>query len=188
MGVDIMFGRVASDPYPVGSPNGTRGYVMPDSWPAVAASDGVLWSATRTPRGYAVVIDHGNVATFYQHLETLFVPETQAKRGIPRSDRLPIRAGQPLGTIGGDPLDPAHLKHLHFELWPNGPQSAIDPARLMAGWEVFGPADVGTFMTARNAKSDKPKERFTPKQDHRTGLIHIAAHTRRLPATSLAWS
>ena len=91
---------------------------MPDSWPAVAASDGVLWSAQRTPRGYAVVIDHGNVATFYQHLETLMVPETAPPaKGTPRSQRLPIRAGQPLGVIGGDPLDPGHLKHLHFELW-----------------------------------------------------------------------
>lgn len=188
MGVDVMFGRVSADPFPVGSPNGSRAYVMPDFWPAVAASDGVLWSATRTPRGYAVVIDHGNVATFYQHLETLFVPETKPKRGSPRSERIPVKAGQPLGVIGADPLDGEHLKHLHFELWPNGPQSAIDPARLMAGWEVFGAADVGKFMTARNAKADRTKERLTPKQDPNTGLIRVQAHTRRLPVTSLAWS
>lgn len=185
MGVDVMFGRTAADPYPVGSPNGSRGYVMPDHWPAVAASDGVLWSAGRTPRGYAVVIDHGNVATFYQHLETLFVPETTPQRGVPRSERIAIRAGQPLGVIGADPLDGEHLKHLHFELWPNGPQSAIDPARLMAGWEVFEPAAVSKFMTARNAKAAKSKERLTPKQDPRTGLIQVEAHTRRLPATVL---
>lgn len=181
MGVDVMFGRVSSDPYPIG-PNGSRGYVMPDHWPAVAVSDGVLWSAGRTSRGHAVVIDHGSVATFYQHLETLLVPETTPQRGLPRSQRIPIRAGQPLGIIGADPLDDQHLKHLHFELWPNGPQSAIDPARLMAGWEVFGAADVVGVMAARNAGA---KERFSPKQDHRTGLIHVASHTRRPPGASL---
>jgi murein DD-endopeptidase MepM/ murein hydrolase activator NlpD len=179
-GVDVMFTRASSDPYRAGGPNGSKMFVMPDSWPAVAASDGVLWSAGRSPRGYSVVIDHGNVATFYQHLETLLVPETVPKRGIPREQRLPIRAGQPLGVIGGDPLNAPHLKHLHFELWPSGPQSAIDPARIMAGWQVFSPADLAPYLAVRNAGA-----RLTPKQDPRTHLIHVEAHTRRPAGSSL---
>ena len=112
-GVDIMFGRIASDVFPASGPNGSKSFVMPDSWPAVAASDGVLWSAGPTLRGYAVVVDHGNVATFYQHLSTLIVPEAKPPAaGTPRAKLIPIKAGQPLGIIGGDPSNPPHLKHL----------------------------------------------------------------------------
>jgi murein DD-endopeptidase MepM/ murein hydrolase activator NlpD len=129
-GVDIMFARIASDAFSPSGPNGTKLFVMPDSWPAVAASDGVLWSAGPTLRGYAVVVDHGNVATFYQHLNTLLVPETKPPApGAPRAKLIPIKAGQPLGVIGGDPSNPPHLKHLHFELWPAGPTSAVDHSR-----------------------------------------------------------
>ena len=175
-GVDLMFARIASDPFPTKGPNGTRMFVMPDAWPAVAASDGVLWSAQRTPRGYAVVIDHGTVATFYQHLETLVVPETKPPpKGTPRQQRIQIRAGQPLGVIGGDPLDPAHLKHLHFELWPAGPQSAIDPQRLMRSWQVFGPADLAPFLTARNAA-----------KRHADQTVKVESYFRRPPRT-LSW-
>jgi hypothetical protein len=173
-GVDLMFARVASDPMSRTGPNGTRLFVMPDSWPAVAAADGVLWSAQRTPRGYAVVVDHGNVATFYQHLETLIVPETSPPpNGTPRSQRLPIKAGQPLGVVGGDPMDPGHLKHLHFELWPSGPTSAIDPLPLMRAWEIFTPNDVSRFtpMMARNAA----------KPARRPDLVSVRGYSRTYP-------
>ena len=147
MGVDLMFGRIASDPFPIG-PNGSKAFVMPDAWMAVAASDGVLWSAGRTPRGFAVVIDHGNVATFYQHLETLLVPEAKPPaKGTPRDQLIQIKAGQPLGVIGADPLDPAHLKHLHFELWLGGPANAIDPQPLMKTWQVFTPNDIAPLLS-----------------------------------------
>ena len=117
-GVDIMFARAAADPFKAGTPNGSTLFVMPDGLVAVAASDGVVWSAMQTPQGFAVVIDHTprKVATFYTHLEKLLVtPTANAKSG----ER--VRAGQPIGIIGASPLDGEHLKHLHFELWLGGP-------------------------------------------------------------------
>jgi len=182
MGVDLMFGRIASDPFPIG-PNGSKAFVMPDAWMAVAASDGVLWSAGHTPRGFAVVIDHGNVATFYQHMETLLVPESKPPaKGTPREQLIQIKAGQPLGVIGGDPLDPARLKHLHFELWPGGPASAIDPQPLMKTWQVFTPNDIAPLLSplTRNA-ARKPLEK-------RHGLVPVRAHQRRWPGGALSSS
>jgi murein DD-endopeptidase MepM/ murein hydrolase activator NlpD len=179
-GVDLMFGRIATDPFPPGSPNGSKGFVMPDAWMAVAASDGVLWSASYTPRGFAVVIDHGNVATFYQHLDALFMPETQPPpKGTPRVQRLPIKAGQPLGVIGADPLDPARLKHLHFELWAGGPDRAVDPQPVMRSWHVFTPADVTPFLPrlTRNAAQKRPAKR--------SEFVSVRGYERRWPGTSL---
>jgi Peptidase family M23 len=144
-GVDLMFARATADTLRAGTPNGTAHFVMPDGMRAIAASDGVVWSAMQTPRGFAVVIDHGpaKVATFYQHLEKLLVtPTAKAKSG----ER--VRAGQPIGIIGADPLDGEHLKHLHFELWLGGPNDAIDPAPVMRGWNVV---DDPSALVARNA-------------------------------------
>ena len=129
-----MFARQPTDVCAAGSPNGSAHHVMPDGTAAVAAADGVVWSATQTARGYAVVIDHAplaKVATFYTHLEKLLVaPTANAKTG----ER--VRAGQPIGIIGADPLDAEHLKHLHFELWRGGPSDAVDPAAIMRAWSV----------------------------------------------------
>ena len=145
MGVDVMFARDPSDTLKAGTPNGTAHFVMPDGTNAIAAADGVVWSAMKTPRGFAVVIDHGplKVATFYQHVEKLLVTETANAKSGER-----VRAGQPIGVIGADPLDGEHLKHLHFELWRGGPKDAIDPAPLMRTWETV--ADPNTLV-ARNA-------------------------------------
>jgi murein DD-endopeptidase MepM/ murein hydrolase activator NlpD len=178
-GVDVMFGRIASDAFPTTGPNGSKAFVMPDSWPAVAASDGVLWSAGPTLRGYAVVIDHGNVATFYQHLSTLIVPETKPPaHGTPRDKMIAIRAGQPLGVIGGDPTNSPHLKHLHFELWPHGPTSAVDPQPYMRTWQVFTPDDVAPMLAGltRNAAKRAAK---------RTEFVRVRGYERRWPGTSL---
>ena len=144
-GVDLMFVRTASDTLRAGSPNGSAHFVMPDGMTAIAASDGVVWSAKKTPRGYAVVIDHGTskIATFYQHLEKLLVTPTANANAGER-----VRAGQPIGIIGADPLDAEHLKHLHFELWLGGPSHAIDPAPMMHGWAVEPDA---SSVAARNA-------------------------------------
>jgi hypothetical protein len=138
-GVDLMFARVPSDPFKVGSPNGSKAFVMPDGLSALAASDGVVWSAGPMPTGLAVVIDHSptKAATFYAHLEKLRVA---------KGDR--VRAGQPIGTIGASPQDAEHLKHLHFELWLGGPSDRIDPAQVMRGWEVLPDPNA---LVARNA-------------------------------------
>ena len=144
-GVDIMFARLPSDPLRAGSPNGSTHHVMPDDMVVLAAADGVVWSALPSPRGFAVVIDHApgaKVATFYTHLDRLLVQPTATAKAGER-----IRAGQPIGIIGADPLDGEHLKHLHFEIWLGGPSRAIDPAPVLRGWSVV--PDPRT-VTARN--------------------------------------
>jgi hypothetical protein len=132
-GVDIMFARTPMDTLRPGTPNGSASHVMPDDMVALAAADGSVWSAGWTPRGFSVVIDHAPlapVATYYTHLASLLVSPTT--RGM-SSQR--VHAGQPLGTIGFDPLDLARLKHLHFALWRGGPAGAIDPAPAMQRWQ-----------------------------------------------------
>ncbi len=140
-----MFARVSTDPYKKGTPNGSTHYVMPDDLVAVAASDGVVWSAGKMPTGFAVVIDHGprKAATFYAHLEKVFVKETANGKSGER-----VRAGQPIGIIGASPTDAEHLKHVHFELWLGGPNDRIDPSTLMKSWEVVPDPNA---MVARNA-------------------------------------
>lgn len=130
-GVDIMFVRQATDELRPGTPNGSAGHVMPDNVLALAASDGVVWSAEQTPRGFAVTIDHGpqKLATYYTHLEKLLVALTTKGASKQR-----VKAGDPIGVIGFDPLDPQRLKHLHFEMWRGGPNDAIDPHPLMKTW------------------------------------------------------
>jgi hypothetical protein len=144
-GVDIMFARVAADPFKAGTPNASKYHVMPDGVVAVAASDGVVWSASKTPQGFAVVIDHGplKAATFYTHLEKLLVAPTGSAKSGER-----VRAGQPIGVIGASPLDGEHLKHLHFELWLGGPNDRVDPSTIMRAWEIV--ADPSALV-ARNA-------------------------------------
>jgi murein DD-endopeptidase MepM/ murein hydrolase activator NlpD len=143
-GVDIMYRRVAGDPYPPGTPNGSRGYIMPDHRAALAASDGVVSYAASTPRGWTVIIDHAprKLATYYTHFSSLLV--------LPKQQ---VRAGQPIGVIGGDPLDAAHLMHLHFEIWRGGPQDRFDPEPLMHDWEYLpDPGDMPATLAARNAR------------------------------------
>src|SRR5258708_26219747 len=126
---------------------------MPDDTAALAASGGVIWAATKTPRGFAVVIDHGpttKVATFYTHLSRLLVPETARPKVGPR-----VHAGEPIGIVGADPLDGEHLMHLHFEVWLGGPSDRVDPAPLLRSWE--GMADPRGAQIARNRSPlDRP--------------------------------
>lgn len=176
MGVDIMFARLASDPFPIGSPNGTKNFVMPDAWMAVAAADGVLWSAGHSSRGFFVVVDHLKYATFYTHLDTLFVPQVKPpEKGVARAKVIDIKAGQPLGVIGANPEDRERIKHLHFEVWRGGPGQAIDPEPYMKAWQVFTPNDIAPFLPSltRNARA------------RRTGnepdLVHVTDYWRTKP-------
>lgn len=164
-GVDIMFRREAGDPFKPGTPNGSKGHVMPDNVAALAASDGFVSSAMKGSRGYSVIIDHAprKVSTFYTHLETLLVPPTA--RGASRQR---VRAGQPLGIIGFDPTDPARLKHLHFEIWQGGPTNALDPQPLMTSWAQ----SPSSLVAARNASK-------------RGDLVQVVAHARSWPGTAL---
>lgn len=145
-GVDVMFARTPNDAFKPGTSNGSKTFVMPDGLVAVAASDGVVWSAMQTPRGFAVVIDHGpvKVCTFYTHLEKLLLTPTANA-----ATRQRVQAGQAIGVIGFDPLDAQKLKHLHFEVWTPKPTDKVDPAPLMRSWEIAN--DPREALVARNA-------------------------------------
>src|SRR4029077_17588544 len=57
LGVDVMFRRRSVRDliavYVPGTPNGTKGYFMPDNTPALAASAGVVRFAQWTPQGFS---------------------------------------------------------------------------------------------------------------------------------------
>ncbi len=83
-----------------------------------------------------------------------------------------VRAGRPLGVIGSDPLDAAHLKHLRFEVWRGGPTDRVDPAPLMKDWERLpDPGDLPEVLLARNARTRKeyrPGERLVVRHHTRS--------------------
>jgi peptidoglycan LD-endopeptidase LytH len=131
-GVDVMYRRANErelvERFAPGTPNGSPLHFMPDGTPALAARGGVVRWVKKTRRGFEVVIGHNPAwATYYQHLERPWV----------RVGELVV-AGQAIGVIGGNPLDGAGLKHLHFELWSGGrSDGAIDPKPVMASWKVL---------------------------------------------------
>jgi murein DD-endopeptidase MepM/ murein hydrolase activator NlpD len=136
LGVDLMFQRrtlADASSWPANNHDGTRWFFMPGNMPAVAARGGRLWNASRSERGYQVVIDHGPsspYSTYYQHLDRLLVPETSGGRG-----GIDIAVGQAIGVIGGDVSDGANpVRHLHFELRQGGAADAVDPQLVMAFW------------------------------------------------------
>jgi murein DD-endopeptidase MepM/ murein hydrolase activator NlpD len=111
VGVDVLY-RIAGR------------WTAPDNTPIIAANAGTVTVATRSPRGFSVVVDHGRgLQTFYQHMSELAVKRGQR-----------VAAGARLGTMGSDPLDAQHVRHLHFELWHDGVQ--VDPEPLMATWKI----------------------------------------------------
>ncbi len=143
-GADLMYRRgflgdlIAL--FPPTSPHSLWHFV-PDRTVALAAADATIWSATRTPRGYSVVLSHGKPwATYYTHLDSLFVPETTRGAGGHR-----VVAGQPLGIVGADPTNPA-IRHLHFEIWKGGDHNAaIDPAPILRRLPVVDQATPSTI-------------------------------------------
>lgn len=104
----------------------TDGFYAPVGTPITAAKAARVWSFAHTARGWNVVLDHGPpFATFYQHLEDV---EPWVKKGAL------VEVGHKIGTMGVDPTDPQHLRHLHFEVWWKGAaESAVDPAPMLAG-------------------------------------------------------
>jgi murein DD-endopeptidase MepM/ murein hydrolase activator NlpD len=159
-----MYRRRPGDPWRAGTPNGTPGWIMPNHRAALAASDGVVWSAANTPRGWTVVIDHAprKLATYYTHLSSLLVSAKQ-----------PVSAGTPLGIIGADPLDAEHIAHLHFELWRGGAGDRFDPQQLIeTTWDyVPDPGDLPRILVARNA-AQRPRPGYS---------VLVQSHYRRLP-------
>lgn len=148
-GVDVMFRRkTPSDRatvYPPGSVNGSTMFFAPPGTPIVAAKDARVWSTGKTARGHHVVLDHGKpFATFYQHLDRLDI-EPHAN-GKPTSGGSPtiVKAGDYIGTMGGDPSAPPHLRHLHFAVWYNGSgdKASVDPGPVISTWGVVAPWSV----------------------------------------------
>lgn len=115
LGVDVLY-RVAGR------------WMAPADTPIVAANAGTVQRVTRSARGWSVVLDHGPVLTFYQHMSAIDVKRGQR-----------VLAGERLGTMGADPLDAQHVRHLHFELWQRvgADVAQIDPQPLMAPWRVI---------------------------------------------------
>lgn len=102
------------------------GYGAPAGTLIRAARAGRVRLAQHTPRGWAVILDHGDGwSTLYQHLT-----------GVTVGAGAGVELGQVLGEMGADPLDPQHVVHLHFALWRGGygDAYAVDPAPAMAGW------------------------------------------------------
>ncbi len=129
LGVDLVYrrrdARDLTAAFPAGTSGGTPLFFMPQAVPALAASAGVVTFASTTPVGNTVIIRHPNGwATYYTHLATLAV-----RPGVH------VPAGEPIGTIGASPEDPAHLRHLHLELWKGATRSgAVDPDPYLAAW------------------------------------------------------
>jgi hypothetical protein len=100
-------------------------YDVPDGVPVLAAGAGHARVAGPTPHGFAVIIDHPTgTATHYAHLAAVSVV-----RGAQ------VTAGQPIGTVGHDPLGADCARHLRFEIWRHGTRSSsVDPAPLLAVW------------------------------------------------------
>jgi murein DD-endopeptidase MepM/ murein hydrolase activator NlpD len=117
-GVDLMYRSAGGD----------RGWFAPPGTPVCAARAGTVWSVDETARGWAVVVDHGPPwATFYQHLEAV-------NQGVARGAH--VAAGAQLGTMGADPTDASHVRHLHFAAWYHGAgdASSVDPSEAMHAW------------------------------------------------------
>lgn len=126
-GVDLMYRN----------PNPPPVFTAWQGIPVAAARRGTLWSVQRTQRGWAVVIDHGKPwATFYQHLEEIAEPLKTGGQGVLKQRPLDVPMGMVLGTMGSDPTDGGHVRHLHFAAWYQGAGDAasVDPSREMVTW------------------------------------------------------
>lgn len=136
LGVDVMYQRRPNEPAEL--PRGTKLFYVPPGTPVLAAFDGKIWGTSVTDYGHSVAIDHGNApdigpaVTFYQHMASFARPW---KKGDV------IRAGEPLGIVGGSLVDyPLH--HLHFELWLPTRDKAVDPQPYMSKWRRLGAGEV----------------------------------------------
>jgi murein DD-endopeptidase MepM/ murein hydrolase activator NlpD len=120
--------------------------------PIYAAADGVVIFAQRVPSpstwGRLVVIRHGeHLHTRYAHMATMLVQQNQT-----------VRAGEPIGTIGGAEFGLAD--HLHFDVSHSGVLEA-DP-RHWPGSNLQGVIDNYLppldFLLENGGKPEPPKD------------------------------
>ena len=143
LGVDLMYRRkrantVTPPEEAIDGKNGSKLYWVPAGMVAYACHDAIIWSTGRTELGHNVVLDCGKpYAVFYQHLSTLLVPLGIAKGKLGERP-YPVRAGDPLGVVGGDGRPGGYpLRHLHLEIWRGGGrESAVDPRTADIGGGV----------------------------------------------------
>jgi murein DD-endopeptidase MepM/ murein hydrolase activator NlpD len=142
-GVDIFYERRTRTDRPefnAGNAQGSAEFFAPLGTPILAAKDGVIWSSGLTPRGWTVVIDHGKpFATYYTHMKLSAFPNITASVINGTKDRqAKVKAGDIIGYMGGDPMDPRKLTHLHFSVAyggvPEADNAAIDPEEAMKTW------------------------------------------------------
>lgn len=141
-GVDIFYQRKSATDrreYKPGTAQGTPMFFMPGPGviPVLAARDGKIWSSGLTERGWTIVIDHGKpFATYYTHMARSEFPDIAS--GVIKGTQVsvPVKAGDLIGWIGGDPLEKTHLNHLHFSVAHDGipERDAVDPAPSMKTW------------------------------------------------------
>lgn len=171
LGVDLMFRRRSARDliavYPPGSPNGTKGYFMPERTPALAASSGAVRFAQSTVAGFTVILQHPTGwATFYTHMSSLLVA---------KGDN--VVAGQPLGIIGASSLDGEHIKHLHFELWKDGTRGgAVDPQPYVEAWPHVTIAHWEPGASIAVARRDEPARSLRGAKDD-SPFAHFEAKT-----------
>jgi hypothetical protein len=163
LGVELAFERTHEHDliaeYPIGGRNGTSRHFMPNLWPALAVSDGVVAYAGRQKFGSAVLIDHRNGwATYYANLAHLLVAPTS---GTATKRPSVIKGGQILGFIGAP--YPLAMKCLRFELWrvdDDGYVERINPRRFLYRWTVSQWVDEtapGVNLQAAPAAASEPR-------------------------------
>jgi murein DD-endopeptidase MepM/ murein hydrolase activator NlpD len=87
----------------------------------VAVAAGKVVRAWRHERGWAVLLSHEDWASGYLHLAELDDAIADGKA---------VAAGQRLGPMGADPMDPERIVHLHLQLAPGG--EVVDPTQYLA--------------------------------------------------------
>lgn len=138
-GVDIMFKRKSPADRPEfrsGTTDGTPLFFAPQV-PIVAAREGTIWSAGKTPYGWSVVIDHGRpFATYYTHMVALSVAPHERGKSVINGQVTKVKAGDVIGVMGFSPTDAQKLRHLHFSVAYDGPPEshAVDPEEAMREW------------------------------------------------------
>lgn len=97
------------------APQGTELFFCPLITPVRPLADGRVWHASRSARGFQVVVDHGTFSTYYQHMSVLSVPLCAGGFVLGSTKKHLVTKDSPLGLVGQDPS--GGPVHLHFEVW-----------------------------------------------------------------------
>lgn len=103
-----------TSPGGIGSTNHKgRDYAAGSGTPIYAAASGTVTQVGyNSARGKYVIVNHGDLATLYQHCDSILVSTGQS-----------VSTGQNIATVGNTGASTG--PHLHFEVWVNG--TPVDP-------------------------------------------------------------